>query len=306
MVRLADISEATQLNEGGQVLLRMSATASVDESELARRVVALNSDRALADRLRSAEQENRRLRLELGDIRTSLASSASASQVASLQVRQAGIFERLDSNAQTVREVFASGTLARLAREEDLALHDAQSYLQTQFLDPLRHMSLQVGLDGVEATSNGYVARVRLAWTLDIEMIARRLAPYLTVQVRGNQLYISAQDNRRGHGPHPFSEKLFEYLAARPIVAQVRIGNRTANAPIFFHGDDFFHSCDAPGADMGERVSYLCLVNQDFNIASQRGPESSPDTNPVRVTLTRAEGANATSAAAQIIELSAR
>jgi hypothetical protein len=305
MVKVSDVKDKLSLNQSGQAVLRVTAKATIDESELVKRVEALQQDKEKARLIKVLQAENNELFLELKKIRNALISNLDASKTAELITQQDNAVRRLTSNSLTVTQVFERGTLLQLASKNTDALSRAKLELDENLFKPLLKTPISAKVESVEEDGKGgYVAMVRLGWGVDAKKFIPTLSRYFKLNKSYSDVYslsIRAYDNLESKGPDILTENLYRYLTDKGIDVQLKLAGKTLRFPMFYYGDEFSGTCSYFGAIRKNKMEYICLVSQNSSNSEIHSFDKDERTNPIRIQLTRDEAERATSVEASLI-----
>jgi hypothetical protein len=313
MVKVSDIKDKLTVNQNGQAVLRVTAKATIDESELFKRVEALRQDREKARQIKLLQVENDELFQELKKIRGALISNLDASRTAELISQQDTAIRRLTSNSLTVTQVFERGTLLQLASKNTDAFTRAKLELDEQLFAPLLKTPISATIESVEEAGNGdYVALVRVGWVINVKNISPILSRYLNVgkfsskinedeyEKNEHNLYMQEYSNIESKGPNVISEKLYNYLSTKGVDLKLTLVGRTVTLPVLYSGNSFTDICGYYGTLRGVKKEYICIVSQPFGYSRVHSFDSKL-TNPIRIPLTREEAERATRVDASFI-----
>lgn len=302
MVSVVELDEKLTVNASGQAVLWLRANATLDESELKRRVTELQHDKDKARQVAALQSENEALRKDLAQIRQSLQNKSDPAKTAELLSRQDATIRHLEENGRTVTQVFQRGTLLQMASRNSSDLDKAKRDLEDNFVTPLLSMPVTAEIESVEGSGNDYVALVRVGWKVDTLKLRPALKRYLTVSGYNGSIDIFGYDNLDGKGPTKLSDQVYQYLATRGIDLQLRIAGKEVRLPVFYGDNSFFGDCGPfnTGRPASNKPKYICLVSQDASSADLRGSEGHTS-NPVRIHLTKEEAERATRVDASLV-----
>lgn len=298
MVKVLASEEKLTVNSAGQAVLQVKAIASLDGSELVRRVEAIQQDKAKERQVKQLRSENEVLRKDFEKIRKELATKLDQAKIAELLARQDATLKRMADNGQTMTQVFERGTLIQLASRNMDDFENAKRDLDENFYAPLMQSPFTATIESVEADGNGYVAVVRVGWRVDTQHARQVLARYLNVGRDNdkNSITITTYDNLTGRGPNVLSERVYRYLVTKEVNLKLEIDGTTSVLPVFFVDKSFFQDC-------GVRISIaamhggdknLCLVSQQASDAKLLGFWNTTTSNPIRIPLSRSQAELAT------------
>jgi len=301
VVRLSDVKEQSTVNPTGQLVLRVSATATVDETELSRRVKAVREDRAKVQLLERVKSENALLRRDLEQIRGSLSKKTDPTSTFELLRRQAAALKEIDQNVAAVDAVFEPGAIILAGDEDEAKLAVAKRAVDRLVVEAVMSSPVNVTLGGAERTGGQYDVRANVAWKFDANELARALRPYLAVSVFDGDVRISGYENREGRGPSPLSQRLFEYLATRGIDVVVGTGASEVRVPVVYYQNDWFPTCAAKGAIFNSStIECVCLVSKDRRALMRRGDQGT-EGGQVRIRVSETEARNISQLTARMV-----
>jgi hypothetical protein len=297
MVKLVVFGEKLTVNQAGQAVLWIKAIASLDESELARRVDMLQQDKERARQVSLLQAENNALRQDYEQIRKALAGKSDQSKTAELLARQDSTIKRMADNGRTLTQVFERGTLLQLAIKNSDAFEHARQFLDEKFYAPLLQTPVTAEVESVEADGKGYVALVRVGWTVDIKGSFSVLERYLHASRADGGIRVHDFENEHGKGPNVLSERIYKHLAKNKVDLKLKLAGREVRLPIFYADSSFFHDCS--NRTESEYAELLCLVSQNKTKSEVSGQHSL--SNPIRIHLTREEAERATAVEASLV-----
>lgn len=301
LVKIVESEESLSVNQSGQAVLLVKATTSLDERELTRRVELLQQDKEKARQVKLLQAENEVLRGDLAQIRNALAAKSDPSKIAGLLSRQDSTIKRLEDNGRTLTLVFERGALLKMASHSSDAYEKAILALDGQFFAPIMQSPITAVIESVEASVDGYVALVRVGWSVDAKRARSVLARYLRVTPAGGNVLVSAFENLQGKGPSALSERIYQHLVEKGVDLQLQIAGKSVRLPMFYSDDGFMEGCGLYSKARAGNAKYLCLVSQGKNSPEIRG-FASPLSNPIRIHLTREEVEHANVVEASWIE----
>lgn len=307
LVKVGTPEEKLTVNPSGQAVLWVKAVASLDETELVRRVEALQQDKEKARQVKLLQAENELLYKELARIRTALATKSDPAKTAELLAKQDSTIKRMDENGNTITQVFTRGTLIQLASRSTDEFDKAKRDLDEQFFAPLMRSHVTAVIESVEESGTDYVAMVRVGWSADTMKLRPVLKRYLTVEGFNGELSIYGGDNLDSKGPTQLSERAYQYLSTKGVDLQLMLAGKEVRLPVFYGASDGFgERCGLSDHVRGKRESYLCLVSQKANSQTARGltPEpgqSARTSNPIRIHLTKEQAERATRVEATLV-----
>ena len=312
MVKVLASEEKLSVNRAGQAVLQIKATASLDETELVRRVEMLRQDKDKERKLKQLQSENEALRKEYAEIRAALAAKLDQAKTMELLSRQDATVKRISENGQTMTQVFERGTLLQMASRNEGDFEKAKRDLDENFYAPLMQSPATAIIESVEGSGNFYTALIRVGWNVDTRRARQVLSRYLNVGndfEKGNsrQMFagkcidncsftISTYNNLDGRGPSVLSEQVYRYITKKWVVLQLQIAGETFPLPVFFADGSFFQDCsnstNVEAMHEKDRKN-LCLVSHHASDPKILGVTTGIS-NPLRIPLTRSQAELAT------------
>jgi hypothetical protein len=300
MVKLKVLEEGLTIDAEGQAVLNIKALASVDDSELAKRIEILRQDREKARQIKLLQADNESLRKELEEIRQGLSSKADPARVVELLTRQDQTIQRMNDNGATVTQVFERGTLLQLANHNSDALEKAKRDLDENLFAPLLRSKITAELESVEEDKGGYVALVRVGWLFDVKQITPVLNRYLNTSISSvkHDVTVHSSENISSKGPNLLSERIYTYLSNKGIDLKLSLAGKEIRLPALYSGNNFFDECSQDDQVRAAYSKHICLDSQGINNPIVKG-NSQFQSNPIRIYLTRDEAERATNVQAE-------
>lgn len=312
MVKVRVDKESMSINPSGQPTLNLVVFATLDDAELAKRVEALRQDKVKARQVKDLQDENEALRASLSKIRLSLAAQSDPATVSALIAQQDQTIRKLDLNSQSVTQVFSKGTLLQLAMKNNDAFEYKKKDLEDTLYAYLMSAPVRANLEGVEQNGDGYIALVRVGWDIDLAKVGKMLEGSLSHvnrelhgRSRSNR-YVNASSfhNEEGKGNNNLSPRVFDFLAQHAVIVKVSIGGEETVLPMLYGaaGRSVFDPCDdfyRPSSRNWKRPKSVCVTNLGFDEKSVLG-SGAHQTNPLRISLTKAQAESATTVTASI------
>lgn len=312
MVMLSGIKEHLT-TKSNRITLIVTALARIDESELKRRITAMQLDKAKAKKITQLTKDNELLSDELRTIRSLLANKQSSStEVASILKRQSNLLKRFEYNAAAVKRVFTQGTLFQMAQTSSAKLEQVKAQLETEFFGAL--MQTQVKAEIVSVIDNGhdYTALVNVSWTMPKSLSFNTMKKYLRSYEldkgklsKIEELSVSSSQNTGSKIKTAISEPLFNYLGEQQIYIEILLGNKKFQMPLFWSRKaGMLSACnDAASTYNGFIKSHglLCMTLIQGNHKGLRGVDYNKDDNPVKFRLSKAEVRSITTIETKIV-----
>lgn len=302
MVKVLVAKESISVSPAGQAILNLVAVATLDDAELTRRVAALRQDKEKARQMKVLQAENEALREGLKKIRESLAVKADPATVAELLAKQDQTIRKLETNSQTVTQVFSQGTLLQLALKNKDAFEEAKQTLQEELYAPLLKTKVEATVEAVEQHGDSYVAIIRVGWAANQNRAFKVMNKFLVgngpTEYRPN-FEFKLYKNQDGRGKSNLSPKIFQYIAERPIFAKISIAGKEERLPVLFGGagDSSFYPCltrATPNYQGELKAGSLCFRN----LKTTENDIDGAAHNPIRFYLTKKEAEAATNVTA--------
>lgn len=290
LVKVLTSDEKLTVNKAGQAVLRVKAVASLDESELVRRVEMVQKDKAKERQVKQLQAENESLRKDFEQIRTALATRSDQAKTAELLAKQDATLKRMVDNGNTMTLVFERGTLLQLASHNSDSFEKAKKDLDENFYAPLMQTPVTTSIESVEADGKDYVALVRVGWRIDAKQARQALARYLNVDASDNEgnLNLRTYKNLENRGPNVLSDRLYHYLSGKRIELQLQLAGEKVKIPAFYMDGSFFRDCSSTTTSVREDKN-ICLISHNKN-----DPVLLDAGNPVRIHLSREAAERAT------------
>ena len=303
MVKVRIDKESMSIGQSGQTILNLVAVATLDDAELSRRVADLRQDKEKVRQMKVLQAENEALRAGLKNIRDSLAVKADPATVAELLAKQDQTIRKLETNSQTVTQVFSQGTLLQLALKNKDAFEETKQTLQDELYALILKTKVDAKVEAVEQEGDGYAAIIRVGWAVDQNRAYKMMSKYLDGRAPTKyepNFQFELYQNEKGKGKSNLSPKIFQYIAERPIFAKISIAGKDVKLPVLFASDSSssFFKCSSratPNFEGKLDAATLCFRNLS---ASDNKIFGTAQTNPIRIYLTKEEAESATNVTA--------
>jgi len=132
IVSVSDIEESVSVNNAGQTVLHISASATVDDAELKKRIAILQKDQSKMKRLADLERKVNALIAKL----TAIAPNNSRNLARIVSERNA-IIENMHTAFHEARLVFTKGFLIKNIGKTERMIQANIAYLHQKIIDPL-------------------------------------------------------------------------------------------------------------------------------------------------------------------------
>lgn len=311
LVKLDSIKESL-IVEGGNAALKVSATATIDKSELDRLAKELRQDSDKAKAIAKLQSDNQALRQELAKVVTELQKKTSLPSSDDLAQRQTKLLAALASNEGKVLKVFEKGALLALANKDADAFDSVTSDLENQVFRPMLQTKITAEVGSVVKTSDRYTVAVKLGWNMPVETYVGVLKKYMREPANPGSRWDSyankppkpvyAEFTRwtvaQNVAPTEIGPRTWNYLVARKVIAVIKAGGATKEFQLFGSdsGDSFSPRCTNPIAlndTWRLEPSSLCLVSNPPGSTNLKGTRIERDTlNPVSFILTQAQASD--------------
>jgi len=300
MVMLSGIKEHLTTKRNRSTLI-VTALARIDESELKRRVAAMQLDKAKAKQITQLTKDNELLSVELRTIRLLLAKKQSSStEVASILKRQSTLLKRFEYNAAAVKRVFTQGTLFQMAQTSSAQLEQVKAQLETEFFGALMQTQVKAEIVSVIDNKTDFTALVNVSWTIPKNLSFNTLIKHLSGRnfntsklSKAEELTLNSNKNVGGKGKTTLSESLFNYLGEQHVYIEIKLGSKQFNVPLFWsRKGGSFSSCRGASSSYSDFIKsngLLCLTLIQGNHKSLRGVDYKRDENPIKFKLTNKE-----------------
>jgi len=302
MVRISDVTESASINAAGQVVLDVTATATVDDSELTRRAAELRADPLMRGAVDALTRQNNALRRAIDELSVQMRSGPKSGDLALALSRSAQIQASLLDNEARLDRTFAPGALSSEAQSGAATLALAKQQIDLAILDAFGRARPVASVEAVLPADAGHTAVVRLGWTPDLVQVAKVLSEYLRIEPLGERksyLQVRNVKNTTGQRRSVLSDALFDYLADYRINLEVQIGESTFLVPALYVGTEWPidpHCAVRLNAPTSHKeYTSLCFAALDASSSSILGLPTASASNPVRMQITRADAALASS-----------
>ena len=302
MVKVSIVSETASINASGQVVLEVVGLATVDDGELRRRVSEMRADPQMRGVVDSLTKQNQALRRSLDELYAELRSPVQTRDVAVALSRSSQILASISDNEARLDRTFAPGSLVSQAQSTSTSLFLAKQQIDLAILDTLGRARPVATVEAVLPRDSGHTALVRLGWYPDLAQVSKVLSQYMRVEPLSDlQGYLQVRNakNTTGQRKSVLSDDLFEYLADYHVNLEVQIGTSTTLVPVMYLGTEWpidphcAVRVDQPTSQM--QYTSLCVAALDSSSSSILGLPSSSGGNPIRLPITRADAALASS-----------
>lgn len=312
MVMLSNITEQLT-TKNNHISLIVTALARIDESELKRRIVAMQHDKAKAKQITQLTKENALLSEELSIIRSLLTQKHSNSiQVATVLNRQSSLLKRFEHNAAAVKRVFTQGSLFQMAQRSSAQLEQVKGRLETEFFGALMQAQVKAEIVSVIENKNDFTALVSVNWKMPKSLSFNTLTKHLSDRnlnksklSKIEQLKLDSYGNVEGKGKTMLSEPLFNYLGEQHVYIEIKLGKKRFEVPMFWSrkGGSFSRCTGAASVSNNFEKSngLLCLTLSQDKHNELRGVGYKRNENPIKFTLTPAEVRSITTIETKII-----
>ena len=314
MVMLSDIKEHLDLaTQSNRITLIVTAVARIDESELKRRIVSMQQDKAKAKQVTQLTKDNELLSVELSTIRSLLGKKHSSStEVVSILERQSTLLKRFEHNAAAVKRVFTQGTLFQMAQTNSAKIEQVKAQLETEFFGALMQTQVKADIVSVIENINDFTALVNVSWkmpkSLSFNTMKKHLSSYdLDKKSLSNvdRLSVSSYQNTKGKVKTTLSESLFNYLGKQHVYIEILLGDKTFKLPLFWsRKGGSISKCERGPLSYNSFESnngVLCLTLRQDHLKELIGVNYKLDENPIKFTLTHEEVSNFTTIETKIV-----
>jgi hypothetical protein len=312
LVKLDSIKESL-IVEGGNAALKVSATATIDKSELDRLAKELRQDSEKAKAIAKLQADNQALRQELAKVTTDLQKRSSLPSADDLGQRQTKILAALASNEGKVLKVFEKGALLALANRDAEAFDSVTSDLENQVFRPMLQTKITAEVGSVVKTSDRYTVAVKLGWNMPIETYVGVLKKYMREPANSGSSSWDPYANKpvkpvyaeftrwtvaQNVAPTEIGPRTWNYLVARKVIAVIKAGGVTKEFQLFGSdsGDNFSPRCTNPitlNETWRPEPASICLVSNPPGSATLKGARVDRDkVNPVSFILTQAQASD--------------
>lgn len=230
LVKIDDVKEEVRIQRDGTVRLNVTATVSVDTSELDRRAASMREDSSKAEKVRLLAQENQILRRSLSDVTRMLGQQGTASATADLLQRQAQILDGLSSNVQRVGQTFRQGALIAMAQKDEQDWQTVQLEVDAGVFERILGTPVSAKLVRVESGLTDVSVLIQVGWNADYLGIYNVLNRYLFgahLDMGGKLIgdHFGYLESLNGIRPdRPYAQRVFKYLAQSRLGLEISVG----------------------------------------------------------------------------------
>lgn len=302
--------EKRHIDDNGGIELVTQATIRVSKESIKDGLAKLKTDPDRLATIAALETDNARLRADLDklskQINTGIKSSDSEFAVKhrpDLVGKRDDVLQQLESNRNSVKQVFAKGSLLQIAQSNTSDYDLARQRLDDEFFDHYRY-STNIRLGDPEftenASGNSYNLRVLVRWHLDSAPIEAFFKDYFEYRRplkgvgRSSQipmLEIHRYSNNANKQKKAFTSKLFDDMSKQEILIKITAGDYSAFLPIvgLTDGRSF------PGRDFAKgnayRVQYSSSAKQQvyWNVSNPVEIKNIPASKLNKITSIDAE-----------------
>ncbi|MDG3085282.1 hypothetical protein P7F88_03855 [Vibrio hannami] len=264
-VEVVNSRDSRALSQSGSMVLTTKADIRLSKESILKGLEKLRNDPERRKKMAALEKDNQQLRNQLFELSRKINIGPSRTD---LMAQREAIFQSLDKNRKTSKQVFEEGTLFQLAilgRDEyELARKDIE---ENVFGYIRREAKVRTGKPQFIKNDNGtYNITVPVSWRFDRTGINKVFSRYMKTTDRHRDmppatLAVKGYHNTRDRQKLPYTEKLFGYLSNSVIVIRINAGKYKGYLPIgntgsFSHHRDYFiQSSGSAGQEM-IRISY--------------------------------------------------
>ena len=298
LVKIDDVKEEVRLQRDGTVRLIVTATVTVDTSELDRRAASMREDSSKVEKVRLLAQENQILRRSLSDVTRMLGQQGTASATADLLQRQALILDGLSSNVQRVGQTFRQGALIAMAQEDEKNWQAVQLEIDSCIFERILAAPVSAKLVRVENGLTDVSVFVQVGWNADYLGIYNVLNRYLfgaNLDMAGKLIgdhfgYLESLNGVRPERAH--AQRVFKYLAQSRVGLEISVGGVRKYLPMLFMSNEFSNNCQhatesRPNWDSGDTM--VCISFQSKDAWKIRGMPLNDNVNPAKIVLNKSQ-----------------
>lgn len=245
LVKVLEIQEQYGADEKG-VYLQVDAKMEVDESELRRRIEAVQVDASKAAALNELQKENQLLIAEMSKLKKALSDKQLTLQQASeLIKKQSDISQRIERNEAAASSVFARGTLFSMAQQKANQEKQIAEAFSSGFYELWEKESSEIRPEIHSVNGN------------EVVVVINQFRPYArmsdlwkdhvgAVNFSYSNLHISPYEIKRMEGRTKEGIRAISpFISKTPVLLEVEIAGISARAPIFgFFETGFFADRD--------------------------------------------------------------
>lgn len=307
LVKIDQVKESLVV-ENGSAVLKVSARASIDQSELARLTKELRQDTEKAKAIAKLQKDNEALREQLRTVSEQLQQRKAPSAVDELGQRQTRLLTALATNEGQIRQVFEKGALLAMADADAKRLEDAKAIILQDALMPLVDTTVRAEVASVVRDGSAYKVGLRVGWSAPIDRAQKLLSKYLQggtyyMGERDREVSFTRRDNTEGRSPNDMQPRLYDFVSKYKVLAVFKVGSKSVELPIMAtYRHDTFTKCrqrPTPGSDQG----VVCMFKQgitDSEILGTAEDGYRNSVNPLTIALSESEAAGAVTVLASV------
>lgn len=237
IMSIEDVSEALAVNSSGHVEIIVSATVTVDEEVMNRRIQDLLASEHKQHQIRQLKVQNSALQEQLRKLNHELLISSRRS-TSELLSRQELLIKELQENEKKTELVFSEGVLFKTAQLRKTELSIQTLNIHENIIDHILRTEINLEVTDIIPDQDKFIVYVRVSWMLDHENISNELKKYFSLprQDQYESAYLSAVEYNQ---QTPEALYLLQYIRDNPIDAMVRVGGITIRLPVLYTGADF-------------------------------------------------------------------
>jgi hypothetical protein len=302
LVKIDDVKEEVRIQRDGSVRLNVTATVTVDTSELDRRAASMREDSGKIEKVRLLAQENQILRRSLSDVTRMLGQQGTASATADLLQRQAQILDGLSSNVQRVGQTFGQGALIAMAQKDEQDWQAVQLEIDAGVFERILASPVSAKLVRVESGFADVSVLVQVGWNADYLGIYNVLNRYLfgaNLDMGGKLIgdHFGFLESLNGIRPdRAYAQRVFKYLAQSRVGLEISVGGVKKYLPMLFISNEFSNGCEHATEsrstwDYGNTM--VCISFQSKSAWKIRGMPLNDNVNPLKLVLNKSQASAA-------------
>lgn len=165
IIKTSVISENVRLLEDKTTVFTISINASIDIGVLSNKLNEIKDDSKRREQLRNLQAENTKLQKELESV-TTLLKNSQTTDIGSLRKQREVLFEKIDSNRNSITVAFEKGTLLNLAMRNRNELADIKNNVDDFLRYIINNIEITMGKPQVKYRGELADLIIDVKWTL--------------------------------------------------------------------------------------------------------------------------------------------
>lgn len=244
LVKVKPLSEVYGSDSKG-IYLTINAQVDVDESELRKRIQAMQSDQSKAKALTELQAENQTLVKDLQRLKIALADrTLTLEQANNLARQQSEVYQRIERNQAAAQSVFNQGTLLTMAQQNA----DREKQVREQFAQEYKQLwqDLSRQLKPVIHSVNGNEVIVKIENFRPVEPVDKLLGSGRFFPFNSTRSELIST-HRISDMPDAVKKKIkavAPYIIQKPVFLEVEIAGVKKAAQVFGYFNSGFFGSD--------------------------------------------------------------